>query len=78
MQLYEVIANRFLPEYINLVMVKWLRFSYFVLSWLFSPMNFNYSWVTVKAVNENGIKYIHVLGRFFANPACFYALVNAK
>lgn len=49
----EAIANRFLPECINLVTVKWLRFSYFVLSWLFSSMNFSYSWVTVKAVNED-------------------------
>lgn len=38
MQLYEVsIASTFLPEYINLAMVKWLKFSYFVLGWLFSP-----------------------------------------
>lgn len=78
MQPYEVIANRFLPEYVNLVMVKWLRFSYFVLSWLFSPMNLNYSKLTVKAVNENGMKYIHVLVKFFANATCFYALVNTK
>lgn len=28
---------RFLPKHMNSVMLKWLRFSYFVLSWLFFP-----------------------------------------
>lgn len=60
---------RFLPEYMNLVMVKWLRFSDFVLSWLFSPKIVNNSSVTVKAANENGIKHIHVLRKFlFLHP----------
>lgn len=64
MQLYEAISSSFLPGYMNLGMVKWLRFSYFVLSWLFSPKIANNISVTVKAENENGIKYIHVLGKF--------------
>lgn len=64
MQLHEATASRFLPKPVNSGMVKWLRFGYSALSWLFPPKIINNSLVTVKAETENGIKYIHILGKF--------------